>query len=64
MPVMWGDYASPGFWDELIDGSGRPRPGAELVVARLVQLGPELLERQRTAERTQDKCVLPVSPQF
>jgi uncharacterized circularly permuted ATP-grasp superfamily protein len=48
--MWWGEYASPGSWDELIDEHGRPRSGCDGVVARLVQLGPALIERQRTAE--------------
>lgn len=48
--MWWGDYASPGNWDELIDADGRPRPGSEGVVARLRQLDAELADRQRTAE--------------
>ena len=48
--MWWGDYASPGFWDELIDSDRRPRPGTEHVVARLAELGPALSERQRAAE--------------
>ncbi len=48
--MWWSDYASPGAWDELIDGQGRPRSGCDGVVARLIQLGPDLVERQRTAE--------------
>ena len=48
--MWWGDYSSPGFWDELLDGGRRPRPGAEHVLARLAELGPSLVERQRAAE--------------
>lgn len=48
--MWWGDYASPGNWDELIDAQGRPRPGCEGVVTRLRALDRELIERQRTAE--------------
>ena len=48
--MWWGDYSSPGFWDELLDGGRRPRPGAEHVLARLTELGPTLVERQRAAE--------------
>jgi uncharacterized circularly permuted ATP-grasp superfamily protein len=49
MTFEWYDTA--GFYDELIDEHGRPRPGAELLVKRLESLDPgELLRRQRAAE--------------
>jgi uncharacterized circularly permuted ATP-grasp superfamily protein len=45
------DYrASAGDWDEMIDGSGRPRPGCDGVLQYLTTLGDDVLERQRAAE--------------
>jgi uncharacterized circularly permuted ATP-grasp superfamily protein len=45
------DYrASPGDWDEMIDGGGRPRPACEGVLEYLTSLGDEVLERQRAAD--------------
>jgi uncharacterized circularly permuted ATP-grasp superfamily protein len=45
-------YDTQGFFDELIDEHGRPRPGAELLVQRIQELPDgELLQRQQTAER-------------
>ena len=48
--MWWGDYASPGCWDELIGTDRRARPGAAAVVNRLMELGTELIDRQRAAE--------------
>lgn len=45
-------YDTEGFYDELIDEHGRPRPGAELLIERIDSLeGDELLRRQAAAER-------------
>ena len=45
-------YQIEGFHDELLDGSLRPRPGAELLVSRLAAASDgELAERQRAADR-------------
>jgi len=45
-------YQTEGFHDELLDGSLRPRPGAELLVSRLAAASDgELAERQRAADR-------------
>ena len=47
------DYETAGFYDELIDENGRPRPGAELLLRRIEELPDgELLQRQQTAERS------------
>ncbi len=47
------DYDTAGFYDELIDGGGKPRPGAERLVKRIEELPDgELLERQKMAERS------------
>ena len=47
------EYETQGFYDELIDDQGNPRPGAEILVRRIEELPDgELLERQRTAERS------------
>ena len=48
--MWWGDYSSPGCWDELIDTDGRPRPGAAAVVTRLMELGGDIVDRQKAAE--------------
>jgi uncharacterized circularly permuted ATP-grasp superfamily protein len=48
--VPWTDYASPGCYDEMLDGDGRPRPGCDGVVDRLTRLGEELLDRQKAAD--------------
>ncbi len=47
------DYDTHGFYDELIDEHGQPRPGAELLIQRIQDLpSGELLQRQQTAERS------------
>ena len=47
--MKWQEYASPGCWDELMEG-GRPRDACAGVVRYLEGLGDELIERQRAAE--------------
>src|SRR5688572_28367227 len=47
---MWSDYASAGFWDEMVDERGGPRPGCEGVLRYLWALGDDILERQRAAD--------------
>jgi uncharacterized circularly permuted ATP-grasp superfamily protein len=45
-------YDTEGFYDELMDGQGRPRPGAEVLIGRIESLeNEELLQRQAAAER-------------
>jgi uncharacterized circularly permuted ATP-grasp superfamily protein len=45
-------YDTEGFYDEMFDADGIPRPGANLVVERINSLpAEELLRRQRAAER-------------
>jgi len=45
-------YQTDGFWDELLDESRRPRPGAEQVLRRLAAFASgELAERQRAADK-------------
>ena len=47
------DYETVGFYDELIDETGQPRPSAELLLRRIEELPDgELLQRQQTAERS------------
>jgi uncharacterized circularly permuted ATP-grasp superfamily protein len=46
----WGDYTKPGFWDEMVDPRGQPRPGCAEVLHYLLSLGREVEERQRAAE--------------
>jgi uncharacterized circularly permuted ATP-grasp superfamily protein len=46
-------YDTVGFYDELIDQHGQPRPGAELLLRRIEELPDgELLQRQQMAERS------------
>jgi uncharacterized circularly permuted ATP-grasp superfamily protein len=45
----WNDYASPGFFDEMIH-AGRPRDAAAGVLRFLAALGGGLVERQQAAE--------------
>jgi uncharacterized circularly permuted ATP-grasp superfamily protein len=47
---MWDAYRAPGFWDELLDDRGVPRPGCEGVFRYLHGLGDGLLERQQAAD--------------
>ena len=45
-------YDTEGFYDELFDGQGQPRPGADLLVQRINSMGDsELLRRQMAAEK-------------
>ncbi len=47
------NYDTGGFYDELIDEHGQPRPGAELLVRRIEELpNGELMHRQHMAERS------------
>ena len=49
--LSFRDYDTEGFYDELIDADGNPRPGADLLIQRIEELDDgRLLERQRTAE--------------
>ncbi len=51
-PLLSG-YQTDGFFDELIDEHGRPRPGAEQLVELINHLpGDELARRQRSIERS------------
>ena len=51
-PVLDDPYDPAGFFDEVFDAAGQPRPGAEILVQRLRALGAaEVLRRQRSAER-------------
>ena len=46
-------YDTGGFYDELIDDGGQPRPGAELLLQRIEELpNGELLQHQQLAERS------------
>lgn len=46
-------YETSGFFDEMVDENGRPRPGAELLMQRIEDLPDgELLQRQQMAERS------------
>jgi uncharacterized circularly permuted ATP-grasp superfamily protein len=50
--TLFDGYDRGGFYDEMFSSEGGPRRGAELLAARLAQLGStELVRRQRTAER-------------
>jgi uncharacterized circularly permuted ATP-grasp superfamily protein len=47
----FSSYALDGFYDELFSGSGRPRPGADVLVQRIQQLSlDELTSLQKAAE--------------
>lgn len=49
----FSNYETAGFYDELVDESGHPRPGAELLIERLQSLDfEELKRRQAGAERS------------
>ncbi len=51
--LTFDDYDTGGFYDELLDEHGRPRPGAEILVHRIDELPDgELLQRQQIAERS------------
>jgi uncharacterized circularly permuted ATP-grasp superfamily protein len=46
-------YQTEGFYDELVDEQGRPRPDAEELVRLISQMSPgELVRRQRAIERS------------
>jgi uncharacterized circularly permuted ATP-grasp superfamily protein len=50
--MNFDNYDTEGFFDEMFDPAGVPRPGANLVVERISALpGEELVRRQRAAER-------------
>ena len=50
--INFDGYDTDGFYDELIDEHGQPRPGCDVLVKMLEELNPgELLRRQATAER-------------
>jgi len=51
MGIRWDEYPSQGLHDELIEGPGRPRPGAEALCAYLASLDDAALsERVAAAE--------------
>src|SRR5918993_1137210 len=51
MAICWNDYAVHGLHDELIQGHGQPRPGAEALCAYLASLDDGALgERVAAAE--------------
>lgn len=50
--MKFSGYQTEGFYDELFDAQGQPRPGADLVVERINGLAEsELQRRQKAAER-------------
>ena len=50
--MTFDEYDTGGFYDEMFDAEGNPRPGADLVVKRINSLpAEELIRRQRAAER-------------
>ncbi len=52
-PVTFRDYETAGYYDELIDARGQPRPGAELLLQKIEELPDgELVQRQQMAERS------------
>jgi len=49
--MNFSDYATEGFYDELIDANGKPRPGADVLVKKINSLPEdELQHRQQAAE--------------
>jgi len=53
MQLSFRNYETADHYDEMVDESGAPRPGAELLLRRLEELPDgELLQRQQTAERS------------
>ncbi len=49
--ATFGNYDAGGFYDELIDDKGKPRPGASLLVEKIESLPPgDLALRQKAAE--------------
>lgn len=51
MTATFDDYDPEGFYDEMFEASGRPRPGCEALARKLAQLSPEeLMRRQALAE--------------
>jgi uncharacterized circularly permuted ATP-grasp superfamily protein len=51
--MRFDDYDTGGFYDEMFDTRGRPRPGTEAVVNRFAELPLEELQlRQQAAEKT------------
>jgi len=49
--VDFSNYQTDGFFDELFDNGGKPRPGAMPMVKRISAMPPgELLQRQKAAE--------------
>ncbi|PLX93210.1 MAG: hypothetical protein C0621_08085 [Desulfuromonas sp.] len=50
--MRFDNYQTDGFFDEMFDAQGGPRPGANLVMERINALPPEeLVRRQKAAER-------------
>lgn len=50
--MNFNDYSTDGFYDEMFDANGVPRPGADLVIERINSLPEtELQRRQKAAER-------------
>lgn len=51
--MRFDTYDTGGFYDELMEGPGKPRPGAEVLVDRIQSLSKgDLLRRQAAAEQT------------
>lgn len=51
-PHTFEDYSTEGFYDEIFDSQGQPRPGARLLVEKINELPPgELKQRQQSIER-------------
>ncbi|MFZ9584475.1 MAG: circularly permuted type 2 ATP-grasp protein [Pseudohongiellaceae bacterium] len=49
MSIDWKAYSSPGFFDELISASGKPRPCSRSPTAYLASLSDEELQRRQEA---------------
>ena len=51
MTIDWHQYPEAGFWDELVNRTGQPRPGTGALCQTLARLSDnELIERRRAAE--------------
>ena len=51
-PHTFEAYSTEGFYDEIFDSEGQPRPGARLLVEKINELPPgELKQRQQSIER-------------
>lgn len=59
--MRFDDYDTGGFFDEMFDAEGRPRPGNEAVVNRFTELS---LEELRTRQQAAEKALLKMGITF